>query len=98
MVYKTSIAAGMLLLAGPGNAADTEISILALDAEAMVAEVQMSLLTRLEEDAYTYALSEYCIPERENKKVSTNELYDWIVGTSSGAIAAAMLVQTNDDG
>jgi len=58
----------------------------------------MSLLTRLEQEAYTYARDTYCIPERDSQKVSTNELYDWIVGTSSGAVAAAMLVQTNTDG
>ena len=97
MVMKTT-AASMLFLAGLGNAANTEISILALDAEAMVAEVQMNLVTRLEQEAYTYARETYCIPERESQKVSTNELYDWIVGTSSGAIASAMLVQTNADG
>jgi len=38
MVMKTT-AASLLMLAGLGNAATTEISILALDAEAMVTEV-----------------------------------------------------------
>lgn len=58
----------------------------------------MDLLTKYEQQAYQYALNTYCIPERDNEKVSMNELYDWIVGTSSGSVAAAMLVQTNDDG
>ena len=52
----------------------------------------------METSAYQIARDDFCIAERANGIVSVTELYDYIIGTQSGAISGAMLALKDDNG
>lgn len=51
----------------------------------------------MESEAYAYAKNKYCIPDRDNKRISMSEVFDLVAGTSTGSLLATALVIPNDD-
>jgi len=51
----------------------------------------------IERKAYDVAVRDYCLPERETKKIAMPELFDMIAGSETGAIIATSLVIPNKD-
>ena len=50
----------------------------------------MDVVANLEKQAYLYAKEEYCL-SRASDRIAMPELFDYIIGTQSGSIAAAIL-------
>ena len=67
------------------------IDVLTLDAEGQLAFVQLRIIEELEKQSYTYAREKYCIEERPREALAMGELFEYIVGTQSGGLIAAML-------
>lgn len=73
-------------------------NILSFDGGGIRGLISATVASYMEDFAYTYARTQYCIPERNNGKVSMTEVFDLLAGTSTGSIIASGLSMPNPDG
>lgn len=72
-------------------------NILSLDGGGIRGLITAKVVDYMEKEAYDYAEDNYCLPERDNKRISMAELFDLVAGTSTGSLLATALVIPNDD-
>eukprot|EP00347_Sterkiella_histriomuscorum_P004105 403361733 len=72
-------------------------NILSLDGGGIRGLITAKVVDYMEREAYDYAEKQYCIPKRDNKRVSMAEIFDLVAGTSTGSLLATALVIPHDD-
>ena len=77
------------------SCASARYNILSLDGAKYKGYMTASFVEYMEQNAYTAARRDFCIPERESGKISMHELFDMIAGSETGAIIASSLVLPN---
>lgn len=72
-------------------------NVLSLDGGGIRGLITATVVDYMEKYAYNYTRDEYCIPERDTKRISMAELFDMVAGTSTGSLLATSIVLPNPD-
>jgi hypothetical protein len=56
----------------------------------------LSSIKYIETESYHLAVEEFCMPTNHIEKLHIGELYDYVIGTQTGALIASMLSLTED--
>ena len=73
-------------------------NILSLDGGGIRGLITAQVVEYMEDFAYNYSRTKYCIPERPVPKVSLAELFDMVSGTSTGSLlTTAIVMPSNND-
>ena len=67
-------------------------NILSLDGGGIRGLITAQVVEYLEIATYEYANKTYCIPKRDNEKISMSELFQMVSGTSTGSLLTTAIV------
>lgn len=88
---------GLCCVAFAAAAKDDTFNILSLDGGGIRGLITAQVVEYLENQTYIYASEKYCIPARDNEKISMAELFQMVSGTSTGSLLTTAIVLPNND-